>query len=374
MDRPLARIALLALLSFLAGAGLAWGAWHALGKSDDLLRRAEEVALFVVGIDPYGDPDLSYPPSALPVFAALIAPIPPPALRATWLVLNLAALGGLGAMIVRLWGRSWPAWVGAAFCLTVAASKPVRGGIALGQFHLIPTALLVGSAAALEARRPIVAGVLVGIALIKPTMALPFLGYLVARGSWTALASAAGVQAGLWLIASTWLGVGPIALLGEWMANTRLQEAAGTIDLPSLIRSAWPGAPLPASAIALLVLAAGIAVTIALRRKSDLALVALSTYLAAIFTYHRAYDLVLLVPALAFAIDLTQRPGAPSPRLGTFAAVSLGLMLLAPSHPSIAGGLERLHDRIVAVASYLFLALGLVAILREPDRRGGDSR
>ena len=138
MDRLLVRVPLLAVLGLLAAAGLAWGGWHALAKSDDLMRRAEEVALFVDRANPYADPDMSYPPSALPIFAAGIAPIPPEALRPVWLVWNLAALAVLCGTIVRLWGRSWPGWLVAAFCLTVAASKPVRGGIGLGQFHLIP--------------------------------------------------------------------------------------------------------------------------------------------------------------------------------------------------------------------------------------------
>ena len=86
--------------------------------------------------------------------------------------------------------------------------------------------------------------------------------------------------------------------------------------------------------ISLVVLALSVAVTIALRRRSDLALVAFCTYMAAIFTYHRPYDLVLLIPAFAFAIDLARGARGPSAWLAIAGCFRMfGLMLLAPSHP-----------------------------------------
>ena len=80
-------------LTLLALASMAWASFHAWSTSADLMRRAEESALFVDREDPYQLPGMTYPPSALVVFAPLVAPFPPQGLRAVWLVMNLAALG-----------------------------------------------------------------------------------------------------------------------------------------------------------------------------------------------------------------------------------------------------------------------------------------
>ena len=262
-------------LSLLSVAGLSWGARKAMTDSADLLRRAEEVDLFRRGIDPYTDPDMTYPPSAPPVFLPLVAPLRGQELKAAWLGLNLAALVALGVGLVRLADDRWPAWLGVAFGLVLAASKPARGGIGLGQFHLIPTALVAWSLVAARARREVAAGLMMGVALVKPTMALPFLGLLAAWGRWRALGVAAGLQAALIAATSAWLGIAPIRLVGEWLRLAKLQMVAGAIDLPTLLLQAWPGARGAGSAVSLVVLAASFAAAFAWREKSDLALAGL---------------------------------------------------------------------------------------------------
>src|SRR4051812_21682390 len=139
MTRCLPILALLMTLLGLAMVSLAWGCQHALDASKDLMYRWDEVERFVRGDDPYQLTSMTYPPSALAVFAPLLGPFGREAVKPAWLGLNLVFVAVLCGAIVALWGRSWPAWLGVAFCLTVVASKPVRGGIALGQFHLIPT-------------------------------------------------------------------------------------------------------------------------------------------------------------------------------------------------------------------------------------------
>lgn len=362
MERPALTVPLLAALAVLAAGSLAWGGAHALQSTGDLERRVEEVALFLRGVDPYGDPDMTYPPSAPPVFAALIAPFGAGGVKAAWLVLNLAALGASGATIVKGWGRRWPSWLKVGFVLAVAASKPVRGGIALGQFHLIPLAALLLSARAAEARRPVVAGLLAGLALTKPTMALPFLGYLAARRQWAALAAAAAWQGGCTLLTSAWLGIAPGRLVASWLALARGQQAAGSIDLPSLLARAWPGAAAQATPIALAVLALAVAATLALRRRSDLALVSLATFAAAVFTYHRSYDLVLLVPTLALLVESARVARGAGRRLRSAAALGFAALLVAPSHPSVAAWDQSLYDAAFAALAYAYLAALLVAL------------
>jgi hypothetical protein len=365
MNRSLVRAALLVILTLLAVFSLAWGCGHALAASKDLMSRWAEVERFLRRDDPFALVSLTYPPSALPVFAALIGPFGPASVRSFWLGLNLAFLAMLCGATIALWGRWWPAWLRGAVCLVVVASKPVRGGIALGQFHLIPTVLMLLAVLALRGRRPILAGLLVGIALAKPTMVLPFLGFLAVRRHWRVLLVALGVQAVLTLGASAWLGIGPGRLIAEWLANARTQLAEGLMDVPSLVQQQWPGAPAGAGAITMAVLAAGLAVMAACRRGSDLTLVSLAAYIAAVSTYHRPYDFVLLVPALAELIAAAWRSGGRAALAWRGAAIVFALMLIAPSHPSIAGRWERWHDLAFIMLAYGYLGVMIFALVRQ---------
>jgi len=325
----------------------------------DLLRRAEEVDLFVRGVDPYTDPDMTYPPTAPPVFVPLVAPFHGRTLNGVWLGLNLAALAALGVGLVRLAGDRWPSWLGLAFGLALAASKPVRGGIGLGQFHLIPTALVAWSLLAARARREVAAGLMLGVALVKPTMALPFLGLLAARRKWRALGVAAGLQAALLAGTSAWLGIAPGRLVREWLGLARIQLTAGAIDLPTLLHRAWPGSG-AGSAVSLVVLGATFAAAVAWRRKSDLALAGLCGAAAAVFTYHRFYDLVLLAFPLAFLVDVARR------ERGAWVAVAAGFaaLLIAPEQPFARVGLGRAYEGVFVALAYTFLGLGLALAAR----------
>lgn len=363
-----ARAVLLLFLSLLAAAGLAWGIRPALRDSDDLMRRAEEAALFARGQDPYHDPDMTYPPSAPPIFAPFLVPFAaaPAVQRAVWLGLNLLALGALITLVIRVWGRDWPAWLQAAVGLTILAMKPVRGGIALGQFHLIP--LVLGILAVIWARkRPVPAGICLGIALIKPTMALPIACLALTRGWWKVLLTAALVQGTAWLTTSARLGIDPLTLGREWIALARLQDDAGVIDLPSLIRRNRAGSEPIAGPLALAVLGLTTLGFVALRRRSDRALLALACFAAAVFAYHRAYDLVLLIPAFALFVELGYRRRNRQAWAAPVPATALAILLIWPSHPSITGPFESVYERAFPPLAYLALLGLIVAMIRLPD-------
>lgn len=362
-------VLLLGAQTLLAAGSLIWAASVALEDSADLIRRSEEVALFVGGADPFHDPDMTYPPTAPPVFTLLVAPFGKQALRAVWLDLNLTALGVLIGAIVVAWGRSWPVWLKVSFALAAAASRPVRGGIGLGQFHLIPTALLMLALPTIAAGWPILAGLFVGIALTKPTMALPFLVFLAVRRRWRTLSVALGLQGALLAIVSGWLGIGPARLVHEWLGNARGQLAAGTIDLPTLVPRLWPACPLDPSQLGLIALAGSGLLIVALRRGPDAALASLALFLGAIFTYHRHYDLVLLIPTLGFLIqEAHNAPSVAGARTRTIAAAFFAALLIAPTDPRFTGRYQA-----VAEAAFVVLAYGyLGAIVGRLARSGGS--
>src|SRR5262249_13692086 len=152
-----------------------------------------------------------------------------------------------------------------------------------------------------------------------------------------ALATALAFQAVGLLVVAAWLGIGPVRLIQEWTATAQSQVAEGAIDVPSLLLREWPAVRVSVAQVALAGVGLGFAVALLAVSASDLALVSFATFTAAVFTYHRPYDLVLLIPAFAYWIDRAQ--GAASERdrfwrVGT--AVGFAVLLIAPSHPSIA--------------------------------------
>lgn len=358
---------LLAPLALLAAASLAWGARHAWVDSADLEKRAVEVRLVVAGQDPYASRDMTYPPTAPAVFVPLLAPIDGRWLRPAWLGLSLAALAVVCWSMLRLWGRDWPGWLRAAVCLVVAASKPVHLGIGLGQFHLLPLAWMLAGLWLIDERRPIAAGLLVGASLVKPTMSLPWLAVLAARREWRALGVALGFQAAALAAVAAWLGRNPGSLVREWLARARTQEASGLIDVPSVLGRLGVGG-VSGPAVALGILGLGAIAILAARRRPTPDLVALGGFVAAIFTYHRPYDLVLLLPAFASFVDAARRFEADRLGLRWTLAIAFGFLLVFPNNPAIVGRrVEAAYDPIFTAASYAFL---LVLIIRMFNKKG----
>lgn len=356
---------LLLALALLAALSMRYAVRTAFQDSADLERRAVEAKLFRQGRDPYLVPDMTYPPTAIPVFAALV-PIGSKLVRQSiWIALNLASLGAFCGLVIITWGRNWPLWIRVAFTLAVVASKPVRAGIALGQFHLIPTALLV-AAEALAARR-VLAGAFVGIALAKPTMSLPYLAVLAARKRWLSCAVAFSFQLVLFGVVILWLRLGPMLLLQEWLANARSQSVFGTIDVPSVLGRAVPALGEHATLVTLVVLIMATIVIFVLRSRSSLGLLAISTFSAAVMTYHRHYDLVLLLPTLAYLVDTAVH----SRRFIPLAlATSFGMLLVVPSDDRFIGSqMASLYDALFMPACYVVLAALLIQVARESHTR-----
>jgi hypothetical protein len=344
-----------------ASVSVAYGVRTALDSSADLERRAEEVELFHHRQDPYQDPDMTYPPTALPIFTALVPLESTRLRRLLWVGLNLTALAVFCGLVVGKWGRDWPWWVRLAFVLIAVGSKPARAGIALGQFHLIPTTLIV--AAEVWSSRSALAGLLTGVALVKPTMALPYLAVMLAQGRRRSLVIGLALQGLLLIGVCCWLGIVPGRLIQEWLKNARSQSSSGTIDLPSLLGRAFPNLVGSAQLVTALVLAATCVLVGFLRSRSRLGLLAISTFSAALMTYHRHYDLVLLLPTLAYLINTAVRTRKTATIVP---AVLFALLLVLPSDGRIVGKtIEELYDVLFVVASYVVLMVLVVQVWRE---------
>lgn len=365
MDRRrLIAFGLFVLLA-LAALSLAWGSYQAIRKSDDLRLRSFEVAAFVRGEDPYNRPDMSYPPAAPLVFTPLIAPFQPLVLRIFWLALNLAALAAVCRSVLVLWGADWPRTLQFAVVLTIIAAKPTRLGIGLGQFHLIPTLLVLLAIEAVRSKREIVAGILLAIALAKPTMVVPFLIYFALKGLWRTIGTAVLTQLIATLTVSLRLGISPVRLISEWVRNARLQTSAGVIDLTSIVAKIAPDLRVSPFVLSAIILLIGIFICIRYRDRSELGSIAVCSFISCAFTYHRWYDLVLLVPCFVYAIDAARRSvGARAGAIATFAFAFATIWVL-PNNAwdgTIAG---RIHEWALVALCYLLFALLIFELERE---------
>src|SRR5690606_2025112 len=163
-------------------------------------------------------PEPSYPPSAYALLAPL-ALLERDAANLVWCAVNLGAVLGSAALLHRFAAPSADRFLLLLCLLLYLGSTPIRLSIGLGQqgavaFFLALAALSVGE------RRPLLAGVLLGLALAKYSIALPFALPFLAQRRLLPLVVAGIVQLGLWLAVAAWLDSGPATLL------TRSSEVA----------------------------------------------------------------------------------------------------------------------------------------------------
>ena len=320
--------ALAAVLALLAVAyngagfyGLLFGSGTETTYPIDLRLRWIEGRLVVRGLDPqelgHPDPDLppshapmatmggSYPPWAYTTGLLLAPPLGWAATRAYYAMVCMASLAAIGCWAYRLGAGSPPAL--RSCCVAgVLALFPFAICISYGQYGVPIAACLAASLMALEAGRDGLAGLCLGVALVKPQLSGLFALALLIRGRFRAVA-----WAGLYVALATgvaWAAIGtdPLAM----MRNTS-REASRFWFL-----SHNPLVPLLAdrlgfSAMTLLLGVSGslACVLVAARsrddRPQDLSrLFAACAIISMFWSYRRHYDTVLLafpVACLAYA-------------------------------------------------------------------------
>jgi hypothetical protein len=168
-----------------------------------------------------------YPPSFLP-FVWPLGFLPYFPALAAWLVLTVGAY----LTAVRAWfsalGLKGPALV------LIAAFPPVIVTLTHGQTSFLVAALL-GGGLLLVRERPWLAGVLIGLATIKPQLGLLVPVALLASGQWRTIAGAGGAALGLAGLAA--LIFGP-QMWADWLAITQTATNAtdsGTIGFAKMV-------------------------------------------------------------------------------------------------------------------------------------------
>ncbi|HZO86867.1 MAG TPA: glycosyltransferase family 87 protein [Chthonomonadaceae bacterium] len=151
-----------------------------------------------------------------PAFALLMAPVlwMPGRLGIPALIgLSFLALLGLLLLLFKTARAPWSRELRLGFVLFALLMRPVFHVLIFGQSTLLIGALLAAGLYALSRRREGWAGLWMGLALMKFTLALPFVMVLALRRHWRAACVAVAVFAGLNLIFTLPIGL-PTALAG----------------------------------------------------------------------------------------------------------------------------------------------------------------
>ena len=294
----------------------------------------------------------SYPPPTL-LYTWAFGLLPYPLALLSWLALTGAAFAFAARPYLRDAGL--PAWLALALpatLLNVWAGHYglLIGALWLGAFHLLP-------------RRPALAGVLIGLMLVKPHLAILAPLILARRGEWRAFAAAAATAAAL--VALSALAFGP-DLWRTWLSvtvgvQTAMVDDVGTYFLtmmptvvPTVSAFGLPGA----GAWTLQILAGGAAVAaLLLRMPEDSRSAGLAGAVATFLVLPYAFNYDMTVPGLAALLMLARLRSEPEGR-GAF------LVLLAFLLPLTVQTFGLLH----LPAPALILAALLALMLRGEPR------
>jgi glycosyl transferase family 87 len=297
---------------------------HAAAAYDWTIHREVEVAAVAhefVGY--YGWP---YPPTYLFVAAAL-ATMPYITAAPIWLAVSLPAYMATVRAII-----------GDRLGLILACAFPgILWNITAGQNGFL-TAALIGAFLVQIERRPIVAGIFLGLLTYKPHFGLVFPIFLAIDGRWRVIAAAAATTVALGAVSTLAFGVESWRAFFEWMPITGTavfaDGRAGLNKLQSLFGVVrWLGGSMTMAWIAQGLLIAGATLALVLLWRRNIhheiksAALAIGAMLATPYLY--IYDFPVLAIPLAFLLRLALREGFLAYELFAIAAVC-GLILAFP--------------------------------------------
>jgi hypothetical protein len=309
----------------------------------------------LAGVDPYELPGwmthpILHPPSAFPYFA-LMASLPVDVTVVVWAIVDSLLAMGIVLLAHRIFIRFGEAAVAAlspaevgVLVTVVALCGACQATFGLGQFGIRASALILFAVLALTYNRSILSGALFGLATIKIATMLPFLLLCLRRRDWK-----------IWLALGATVCI--LILLGG--QPTRVIEQCGSM-LARISDLSKPGAVnditytgtlnwnilgidhlayrlgvrgsanlkiIQAAVLGVLgvILAYGL---ITGRLKSGLGFALVSLY-SVIFLYHRVYDMVILAPALVYAVSQAKtRVGWRRAAFGMATAMILSAMYM----------------------------------------------
>jgi hypothetical protein len=312
----------------------------------------------------YGTPEAVYPPSADLLLSLSLALVPEDRVHLAGILANLALLIACTALLRRL-----PAGATSDSPLTLAVTaalvlawSPTQAAVYAGQFSILVMVSLLLAFRYLD-RHEYLAGGWLALALLKPSMALPFLILPLVRGRWRVLVVAAGLHLAATAVQAVRFGVTPWDLLRQWtgvaayfmQGQFTFQEVVGALRL----------ADTPAG---LAVVAGFVLLALAWcwknRAADDASLIDLLCFVSVLWTYHGTYDFVLLLVPLARRLVPALSTGTLRPKWWLAAGPSLALYALVSvaASPSVYGDEVHAAARLARHGARLLLSSGFVAL------------
>ena len=307
------------------------------GAAADLMLRYAEVHAWFAGEPTYGAIERAdYPPASYLLLFPFVHWPTPQITRVVWALLSVVALAWLailGAQALagaRLEERVFAALLAPAMYATAAALQLGQIGFLLlpllvvGIFHLVEQEPTL--------KRDLVAGALLTVSLVKPTIAPPFLWIAFFRGGWRVTALIVVSYAALTIAAAQFQQPSLSDLVRAWLG----QQAS--IDFSRTHGSvyAWlaaVGYQRHLAAVSLAILAA-FGVWIWRHRHADTwKLLAVCAIVARLWTHHHRHDDVLmLLPAIALLrdVDAARAQGRTDP-IGMVVLVLVWAFSVLPS-------------------------------------------
>ncbi|MGA2499663.1 MAG: glycosyltransferase family 87 protein [Tepidisphaeraceae bacterium] len=266
--------------------------------------------------------DVGYPPWSFVIGTLLYWP--PWEMLPLWCTaINLAALGYLAWWASRLAPNARLAML---FAVGALACSGHVGTLRVGQGTIVVLALLAAAHRADCAGRPLVSGLLLGLALMKPTVAGPFVLCLLISGRWKALASCVLYLLGASCLIWWQTGVNPAEMTLQMFEASRRFLADGTGPMNLALR-VIPDPGRASAALSIICLIAATATMYRLCARPLLELFGIAAICGRFWTYHRGYDdtaIIFLVAALTMLALETRRP------TWFIAAVGVGVTLWMP--------------------------------------------
>lgn len=255
-----------------------------------------------------------YPPWAYFTGLFLVPVISWPATKIYFACLNGASLGLVAYYAyrsVRPYGR----WAGTGMASSVLAMGGNSFALGTAQYGLIVNALIVASVLCQRHNRLVSAGIIYGIALVKPSISAPFVLQFVIRRQWVLLGSAIAyvliASGAIWILTGSDL----ITMLLQMLDPTRAGGVtSGTTAYGPVNLALFWGVPEPVAMVgtALTGLILCFVITWAFRKSPESIQLAIAATFGYYWTIHRAYDDVMLVFLLIALGELSLRDPCPA--------------------------------------------------------------
>jgi Glycosyltransferase family 87 len=333
-------------------------------EAKDLRTNWEELRLVLAQENPYESATPSpYPPFTYPANFVFLWP-PWPAVRLYFALLNLICLGFLMGWAYRVTALRDAAFA-AALMVSIPAASAVSTGVGLGQNAVVYTALLIVALVLYRRRLWIESGLVLGVAMSKISISLPFVLPFVFRKDWKVLVGAALYIVGGTLLVCLWLRASPLHLIQLWVHGAERFACVGYGPATLMCELGVPVNIANRATEGVVVLVA--ATTFAwLRRLPLITLFGLAAGFGRLWAYHRIYDDFLVVILLVALADTYLRTNQW--QVGT-ALVAVGITLWLPPKMTDFQVIQIMH-LVIWGAAMIILAIWAS---RATEARGDDS-